>query len=111
MPPVQREQLEVGDAGGELADVLADLVGEFARRAQHQRLQLHLRRIEPMQQAQAERRGLAAAGRRLRDQVAAFEQRRQALRLDRGHLHVAEGVETLEQRGIEWKVGEFAHAP
>ena len=38
----------------------------------------------PLQQAQAERRGLAAAGRRLRDQVATLQDRGQGLRLDRG---------------------------
>jgi hypothetical protein len=34
----EHRQLEVGDAGGELAQLLADLVGQFAGGAQHQRL-------------------------------------------------------------------------
>ena len=97
----------------ELAQLLADLVGQFAGRAQHQRLRLDLSGIEPVQQAQPEGGGLAAAGGGLRDQVAALEERRQALRLDRRHLHVAQGVQALQQGGVERQVGEFGlgHAP
>ena len=95
--------------------MFADLVGEFARRAQHQRLQADLRRVDAMQQRQAESSGLAAASGRLRDQVAAFDQRGQALGLHRRHLNVAQGIQALEKCGIERQVGEFrgafGHAP
>ena len=93
-----------------LRSALADLVGEFARGAQHQCLQADLRRIQAMEQPEPEGGGLAAAGRRLRDHIAAFEQCGQALRLDRRHLHVAECIQALEQRRIERQVGEFVHA-
>jgi len=63
-----------------------------------------------MEQPEPEGGGLAAARRRLCDHIAAFEQCGQALRLDRCHLHVAERVQALEQRRIEWQVGEFVHA-
>jgi hypothetical protein len=49
-------------------------------------------RIRALQQAQPERRGLAAARLRLRDHVAPFQHRRQALRLHRGHVAKAVGV-------------------
>ena len=74
----QDRQLQVGDGESQLAQLLADLVGQLAGRAQHQRLRAAHRGIQAMQQAQAEGRGLAAAGRRLRDQVAPVEDRRQA---------------------------------
>ena len=86
---------------------LRDLVGQLARRAQHQRLRADLREFDALQQRQAERRGLAAARRGLRDQVVAFEHGRQAARLDRRHAHVAERIETLHQRGVEREIGEF----
>jgi hypothetical protein len=102
----QHRNLQIGDGEGELAQLLADLVGEFARRAQHQRLGASERRIEPVQQAESERGGLAAAGRRLRDQVAAIEDGGQALHLDRCHPGIAERFDALQQsrrqrQGIE----------
>jgi hypothetical protein len=45
---------------------------------------------QPLQQGQRERRGLAGAGGGLAEQVAALEQRRDGLALDRGGLLVAE---------------------
>ena len=52
----QGQQLDVGDEARQRADRLADLVGEFARGAQHQALQADLRRIERGEQAEAEGR-------------------------------------------------------
>jgi hypothetical protein len=55
------------------------------RAAQHQSLHREQRGIEPAQHADAEGRGLAAAGVRLHDEVAAFERGRQACGLHRRH--------------------------
>ncbi len=54
-----------------------------------------------LQHAQAERGGLAAAGLGLRDQVAAFQDERQALRLDRCHLLETQALQVLQQGGQE----------
>ncbi len=116
----QHQHLEVGNAAGQLAQLLADLVGKFAGGAQHQRLGADQRRVEPVQQAQAEGGGLAAAGRRLRDHVAPGEDRGQAFGLDRGHLRVADGFHALLQARRQAQAGEvsvvighvvFSHAP
>ena len=110
----EREQLEVGHAGAEPAHLLGHLVGEFARGAQHQRLHARAAEVEAMQQGEAEGGGLAAAGGRLRDEVAAVEQAGQAARLHRRHVHVAQGLEALEQRGQQRQGGEsggVVHGP
>ncbi|MCW0450357.1 hypothetical protein NB706_003191 [Xanthomonas sacchari] len=106
----QHHQFHVGNAGGQLAQLLADLVGQFAGRAQHQRLRAAQRRIQLVQQAQAERRGLAAAGRRLHDDVLAGQDRRQALLLHRGHAGVAERVDAGRERRGKGEGGEIVHA-
>ena len=66
---------------------LGDLHRELARRHEDQRRRVRAalprRSAEALQQRQRERRGLAGAGRRLPDQVAPFEQRRDGLPLDR----------------------------
>ena len=102
----KHRELEVGDAGGQLAQLLADLVGEFAGGAEHQGLGAGRGGIDALQQAQPECRGLAAAGRRLRDQVPAFEHGRERLRLDRRQRGVVECVEAGFQGRIEGEVGE-----
>src|SRR3546814_1116135 len=83
----------------QLAQLLADLVGQFAGGAQHQRLGADGFGVNRLQHAQAERGGLAAAGGRLRDHVAAFEDRGQCLRLDRGQFRVAQGFKAGRQGG------------
>ena len=102
----EHRQFQVGDAGRQLAQLLADLVGEFAGGAEHQGLGARGGGVDALQQAQPECRGLAAAGRRLRDQVAAFEHGGQGLRLDRGQRGVVECVQARFQGRIEGKVGE-----
>src|SRR3546814_14689205 len=71
-------------SGGQLAQLLADLVGQFAGGAQHQRLGADGFGVDRLQHAQAERGGLAAAGGCLRDHVAAFEDRK-STRLNSSH--------------------------
>ena len=63
-------------------------------------------RVDPLQHRQRERRGLAGAGGRLAEQVAAGEQERDRLALDRRRLLVAEVGERLQQLGPKAEVGE-----
>jgi len=86
----QGQHLDVVGAARQAAYFLAHLVGQFAGRAQHQRLHRKAARIQSGQQTQGKGRGLAAAGLGLRDQVMAGQGQRQAGGLDRRHLHVAE---------------------
>ncbi|MNZ89862.1 hypothetical protein D3C78_1087990 [compost metagenome] len=87
---IHRDDLDVVVRPGQAADFGRHLVGEFARRAQHQRLHGEPARIELGQQGQAEGGGLAAAGAGLGDQILAQQCRRQARGLDGRHLVVAQ---------------------
>ena len=66
-------------------------------------------RAEPLQDRQREGRRLAGAGRRLPEQVAAREQRRDRLALDRRGLLVAQSGERFEQLRPQFQVGEGRH--
>jgi hypothetical protein len=91
------------------AQRLGDLDAQLARRREHQRLDVVVARIGELDHRQPERRGLAGAGLRLADDVAALEQHRDRLLLDRaGRLvaHVPEGVEDLLG---QTEFGERAH--
>ena len=57
--------------------------------------------VDQLQHGQGERRGLAGAGRRLAEQVAAGEQVGDGLPLDRRRLFVAEVDDGLQQFGAE----------
>jgi hypothetical protein len=86
----QRQHLDVFFSTRETADFLRDLIGEFARGAQHHCLHGEVAHVEPRQQRQRKRRGLAAAGFRLRDQIVTGQCDRQAGGLDRRHLEITE---------------------
>ncbi|MNV78372.1 hypothetical protein D3C71_1718580 [compost metagenome] len=104
------QQLEVGNAGGQLAQLLADLVGQFAGRAEHQCLDAAGGRIDPVEQAQAEGGGLAAAGGGLRDHIAALQDRRQAQRLHGSHRGIAQRVDAGSECRGQRQGGEIIHA-
>jgi len=95
----QREDLDVVRRARQPPQLLGDLVGQLARRAQDQRLAAEITRIERVEQGDAECGGLSTAGLGLSDQVVAFEHDRQALRLDRRHRRVAEGFEVRQHGG------------
>ena len=61
---------------------------------------------DAMQQRERERRGLAGAGRRLAEHVAAGEQRRNRLALDGCRLLVAERGERGDEARVEAECGE-----
>jgi hypothetical protein len=110
------------DPGAEVAPVPVDRLGDLHRQLTggHEHQRHRATRLvdgigaavggEPLQDRQRERRGLAGAGGGLAEQVAAFQQRRDRLALDRGGLLVAEGrqrgdqlrgeVEVLEGDGV-----------
>ena len=97
-PAVQRDQLDVGRGARERSQLACDLIRKLTRRTDHQRLHLSHVGPEALEQGQAERGGLAAAGLGLRDQVLALQHRRQGSGLDRRHLRVPEADQVLEQR-------------
>ena len=66
----------------ERGDLVGDLVGELARRREHQRLTMALLRVDRLGDRDAERAGLAAAGVRLDDQVVTGPHLRDHLLLD-----------------------------
>jgi len=92
----QGQNLDIVDAARQSAQLFGDLIGEFARGAQHQRLNREIAGIEMVQQAKPESGGLAAAGFGLGDQIAALQNHRQAFGLDRGHLLITQGGKVLE---------------
>ena len=84
------QDLDVVGKAGQASQFLADLVGQFAGRAEHQRLHARGARLQVRQQADAEGGGLAAAGLGLGDHVLAGEDQRQGVGLNRRHFGIAE---------------------
>jgi len=95
----QGQHLDVVFGAGQTADFLGNLVSQFAGRANHQGLAAEEARVDRVQQADAEGGSFATAGLGLGDQVHAFEDHRQALRLNRRHLGITEGVEVSQHGG------------
>ena len=92
------------------AQRLRDLDAQLARRREHERLDVVLGRVHGLQQRQPEGRRLAGAGLGLADHVAAFEQRRDRLLLDRARRLVADVVEGLQERLGQAELGEGRHS-
>ena len=106
----EREHPRVRQRAREPAQLVGDLGGELAGRAQHERPGATAARRDPRQQREAERTGLAGAGRGLPEDVAALEHRGQGERLDRRHLAVAELRQVLEPRRCEGERRELERA-
>ena len=106
------QRLLEADVGTVSGEAFADLAGEFAGRCQHQRAALaRLDLLRPlmdrMQDRQGETGGFSGAGLGATEQVAAFEQQRDGLGLDRrwdGVVQLAQN--TLEGRS-QWQRLEF----
>ena len=89
---------------GESRQVLVDLHRELARRREDQRAAWRRAGspMQPLQDRQQERRGLAGAGRGAGDQVAAREGQRDGVGLDRGRPGEAELLDRrFEEIGVE----------
>ncbi len=88
------------------AQGLGDLDAELARGRQHERLHLALLGIDVLDNGQSEGRRLAGAGLRLPDHVAAFEQRRDGLFLDRAGRLIADVAQRMKGGLGETEIGE-----
>ena len=104
---VDRQHVETGQVHGVLLESLGDLDRQFAGRRQHQRLRLELLRVDPRQDRQRERGGLAGAGLGLAEHVAACQQRRDGRGLDRRGRLVADIRQRTQQRFGQREIGEF----
>ncbi len=89
-------------------DGFSDLECELARRSKHERLRLVELEVEFREDRQRESGGFAGACLRLADEVAAVEQRRDRLRLDRRRDFVSDVVDGVEQRLREAEFGKGA---
>ena len=107
MPPESVSTLMLAMPRASRRISLADLVGEFARRAQHQRLHGESARIEPGAAAQPKAAvlPLPVGALPIRSRPSSIAGRLWAW-IGR-HAHVAQRIQALEQRGIERQVGEF----
>ena len=111
LPAVDRQLAHAALEGGELRHLLRDLHREFARGAKHQHLRRGERRVHALDRRNRKRRRLARAGLRLPHHVAARQQHRDRLRLDRRRLLVADFFDRLEQLGreVEFRETLFLH--
>ncbi len=85
------------------ARIVGDLAGEFARRGEDEHADMRrqhalLRGDQALDRRQHERRGLAGAGLRDAEQIIAFQQDRDRLRLDRRGGGIALGLERTDER-------------
>ena len=92
------------------AQGLRDLDAELARRRQHERLHVVLRRVDGLQQGQPEGGRLTRSRLRLADHVAAFQQRWDRLLLDRARRLIADVIEGLQELLGEAEFGEGRHS-
>ena len=106
---VDGEDVHAADVRRVLLERLADLQRELARRGEHERLRGLLRDVEPVEDRQRERGGLAGAGLREAHDVAAREQRRDRRGLDRRGRLVADVAQCLEHRVAQPEIGEGDH--
>src|SRR3569832_1094194 len=97
----QRQDARVRKRAREPAELVRDLRGELAGRAQHERAGPIAARRDPREQREPERRGLAGAGRGLAEHVATLQHRGQRERLDRCRFDIAELGQVLDPRGWE----------
>ena len=104
----QRQHLDVVFGSGQAPHLLRHLLGQFARRAQHQRLHGEAAHVQVGQQRQREGRRLAAAGLGLRDQVVPGQRQRQAGGLDRRHGGVAQALQVRERVRGQRQAAEIA---
>ena len=93
----------------ERAQRLRDLDAELARGREHEHLDVLGRLVDLLDGRQPEGRGLAAAGLRLADDVAAAHDHRDGLDLDRRGLGVLERLDRVEHALGKAEFGESGH--
>ena len=84
------QDLDVVGKACQTAQLFADLVGEFAGRAEHKRLHARRAYLQVRQQADTEGGSFAAAGLGLGDDILAGENRGQAMSLNGCHPGIAQ---------------------
>ncbi len=102
----QGQYLDVVFAARQAADFLGHLIGQLARRTEHQGLHRETAGVQLGQQAKRESGRLAAAGLGLRNQVAAGQCERQAGGLNRRHPKITELLEVLQGAGCQRQLSE-----
>jgi hypothetical protein len=106
LAPVDREHVHARHVGGVPLERLTHLEGQLAGRGEDQGLRLLLAQVEPREDRQGERRGLAGAGLGQADDVTAGEQGGDRLRLDRRGCLVADLLHGTEHARVEAQVRE-----
>ncbi len=94
-------------ASAEATDLAGDLGAKLAGRAKHEGLETPRLELNALEQRNREGHGLAAAGVGLTDEVAAREEVRQTLALDRREFLETDLPEDLFERGLLEKSVEF----
>ena len=90
----------------ERTELARHLDAQLPRRNDHERLRLTHGGLDELQDRDRERRGLAGAGLRLGQHVAAFEHQWDGLRLDRRRGHEAKVVDRLRDAGMDLEFAE-----
>ena len=107
--PDAAENRRAGDrrVHGEIVEVGEDLRRELPRRREHERARGAARLLDQLvQDRQQEGCGLAAAGLRARQHIAAFEPRRDRVGLDWRRAGESEFLDAFEQAGVEFEIVE-----
>ena len=97
--------------GGELANLVGDLGGQFPGRSQDEHLGRRFVRLDPLDRRDAERGRLSRTGLGLADHVVAGEDQRNRCRLDRRHACEPETLHRLEHRRRQAKRCELTGTP
>ena len=103
---VDRQDVEAGQIAGVALQRLGNLDRQFARRRQDQRLRLGQFDVDLFHQGQGEGCGLAGAGLRLADQVAALQQDGDAFGLDGRWGFVTDFTERFQKPFAQAKLGK-----
>ena len=91
----------------EILQVFENLRRQLARGREHERARAAARRVDQsLQDRQQKRRGLAAAGLRAGDQVAAGQRRRNRFGLNGGGTNEAQVLDAEHQTGVQLERGE-----
>ncbi len=107
---VDGQHVEAGNMRGVTLEGLGNLDGQLAGGREHQGLRAGGVQVEAGQDGQRERGGLSGAGLGQAQHVAALQQQRDGLFLDRRRGLVADLAERLADAGVEIKFVEGRHA-
>ena len=95
---VDRDGPQPLETGGVALERFGNLDRQLPGRREHEDLRHFLLQVDPLEHRHGERRGLARAGLRLAEHIAAREQERDRAGLDRRRRQIAGALDRLEQR-------------